>query len=130
MATGASSTTFSTVASYVSGATTATIVTSDGIVAGGIYKFRFYATNAKGDSDPSDEITVAATDLPDASAMTLTKITASSTQTTITISWSDLVDGTSPGGSVLGYILTAKDYSTGTCREAFNGQTSGAPDQT
>lgn len=126
MATGASSTALTDNADYTSGATTATITT--GLVDGGIYKFRIYATNAKGNSEYSDEITVAASGLPDASGMTLTKIDSSSTETTITVSWSDLTDGTSPGGEVLGYILTATEYSSSTTWTVFNGQDSGVPD--
>lgn len=125
---GVSGTVWTSVASYTSGATTATVVSSDGIVDGGIYKFRFFATNDQDDSIYSDEVVVSSSNLPDASGVTITKDSTTGSKTSITVVWSDLTDGTAPGGTVLGYILTAKDLATGESWEAFNGQDAGMPD--
>lgn len=125
VATGLGSSSWSDVTDYTSGNTAVTV--SDTFVdAGEIHKFRFYATNAKGNSDYSDELVVAATPLPDANAMTLAK--ASGTETSITISWSDLSDGTAPGGTGLGYILSMTNLDTSATTEVFNGVEAGLPD--
>ena len=60
---GIPNTAFSTVASYVSGSISHTLTDiTDGLVSGKIYTFRWYAVNAFGTGEISDEISIAVTD--------------------------------------------------------------------
>ena len=85
-----------------------------------VYTFRWYAVNAFGSGELSNEVTIALTAFPSASSQIL-KVMSLSTKTSISLSWSPVTQGASPGGDILGYILEAKDSLNGTVWTPFNG---------
>jgi len=126
---GSTGASFTTVASYVSGTTTPTLsVPADLPTAGTVYGFRFYAVNAKGQSEYSPILYAAVSDPPVASA-SITKDDSMSSSTSIYVTWAQVADGPSPGGEIKGYVLTVKDCQNGTEWEAFNGVSLGLTSQ-
>lgn len=57
----------------------------------------------------------------------LSKISESSSTTSINVEWSAVTPGTSPGGDVLGYQLRVEDINNGTTWIAFDGYEFGQP---
>lgn len=90
---------------------------------------RWFAVNAKGEGFRSDEIRVALVDQP-AAPSSLTKISILSSQTAITVEWSAVTPGVSPGGDILGYILFVTDPNTSVTTTVFDGFSLGLPAQT
>ena len=120
MNTGTPGSAFSTVGSYTSGSLTHTLTdTTDGLVDGKVYTFRIYASNSVGNSEYSDELSVAVTDV--LAASTISKSMSQSSSNSIYVTWSAVTPGVSPGGDITGYILTVKDCNNGTEWVAFNG---------
>ena len=96
---------FTQVSTYPSGSLSHTVsIANDGLVAGKIYTFRWYAVNAFGSGEYSNELTVALSAYPVATAQ-IRKVMAISSKTSISLSWDPVTPGASPGGDILGYVL-------------------------
>lgn len=80
------------------------------------YRFRFYATNDYGDSDPSAELIVSVAPLPSKPAQ-VTKNQVYSTTTAIMVEWTELAD-TEPA---TGYRLYMTTEATGERELVYDG---------
>jgi hypothetical protein len=69
---------------------------------------------------------VAVSDPPAASAL-ISQDLALSTETSINVYWTTVTSGTSPGGTITGYVLTIQECSNGTTWVVFNGTELGMP---
>lgn len=85
---------------------------ADSLVAGTVYYFRWHAINAIGTSDASETLAVAASDPPAQPSAPTINYTYS-TKTMAYIQWSEVADGTSPGGLISGYELYIDDGQGG-----------------
>lgn len=99
----------------------------DNLVEGHIYTVRWFVLNSKGQSLPSDEIKVALVDTLQAPSK-ITKVDSS--LTSVSLQWTSVVAGVSPGGEILGYLLDVKNPATSESWTAFDGASQGLPDQT
>jgi len=88
--------------------------------------FRWFAVNAKGEGIRSDQIRVALVNAPLAPT-SIEKVTELSSQTAITVKWSAVMPGLSPGGDILGYILMVTDPNTAVTTTVFDGYVLGLP---
>ncbi len=104
-------------------------VADDDLIPGLIYTFRWYAINAFGSGQLSNEITVALAAFPVATTA-ITKNMATSSNTSISVSWNPVTSGASPGGDILGYALQVVDSLNGSSWTAFNGTPLGIRTQT
>lgn len=121
---------FVPVTTYVSGSLSHTVsISNDNLVAGRFYIFRWYAVNAFGSGERSNELTVAFSAYPLATPA-INKIMSLSSKTSISLTWNPVAAGAAPGGDILCYILVAKDILNGTVWTPFNGVALGARDQT
>jgi len=116
---------FTEVTSYTDNFATHTINT--GLTEGRIYSFRWRAVNAVGDGTNSEEVQIAIADGL-VSPAAIRKNYALSSTTSISVEWDAVAGGVSPGGDVLGYVLTVEDVGNGTSWTAFNGSALGEPD--
>ncbi len=124
---GVAGTTFTALSSYVSGTlshTVSTLTPADGLVAGKIYTFRWYAVNAFGSGEFSNELTVALAAKPAATAQ-IRKVMTLSSKSSISVEWDAVAGGTTPGGDILGYVLQVKDTLNGSVWTAFDGPSLG-----
>jgi len=92
----------------------------DGLVEGKIYTLRWYAVNSKGPSARSDEIRVALADRLSAPLL-IQKVSELSSASSITVRWSSVNPGLSPGGEILGYRLQVNNPETAESWIAFDG---------
>lgn len=116
------STTFAPVTNYNTNLMSYTLTTAtDGLVAGTIYVFRFYATNARGNSPYSNEVQFVCEALPNPPA-NLYKVDSKSTSNSIYVQWDQVADTTTP---VTGYRLYMDTGNTGNYFLVFDG--SGLP---
>lgn len=112
---------FVSVTTYQSGDLSHTVtILNDALVGGKIYTFRWYAVNLFGTGERSNEVTVALAPYPLATT-SITKNMALSSKTSLSLTWSPVTAGATPGGNILGYILKAKDILNGTVWTAFDG---------
>ena len=94
------------VESYDGSALTHTVTAADDLlVASTIYKFRYLAVNAYGESDLSDEVNAGVSSFP-AKPNTVRKVAAESSETSITLEWDASADTELP---VLGYLISVND---------------------
>lgn len=96
-------------------------IADDGLEAGKFYIFRWYAVNAFGSGELSNELTVALAAYPLASTQ-IRKVMSLSSITSISVEWNPVAPGASPAGDILGYRLTVKDTLNGTVWTAFDGK--------
>lgn len=114
---------FIPVTTYVSGDSQHTLTVTDDALSGDCY-IRWYATNSKAASHPSDQLFVLLAD-PPLAPETITKIQAKSDRTSISIEWT-----ASPSvQEILGYVVTIEDIANGNSWPAFNGFELGLYDQ-
>ena len=85
---------------------TATVL-DDGLVPGTVYKFRYLAVNAYGESDMSDEVNAGVASFP-AKPNAVRKVAAESGEASITLEWDTSADTELP---VLGYLVSMNDGS-------------------
>jgi hypothetical protein len=117
---------FTEFTSYTGAASHTLTVTDDGLIEGKIYTLRWFAVNAKGEGIRSDEILIALVDQPSAPTL-IEKIGSLSSQTAITVQWSSVTPGLTPGGDILGYILYVNDPNTSITTTVFDGSILGLP---
>lgn len=77
----------------------------DSLIAGTIYKFKYRAVNAYGDSAWSEELNAGVSSLPD-KATQLRRVLSESTETSVTLEWDTVSDTELP---VIGYTLRMND---------------------
>jgi hypothetical protein len=112
------SNTYSPVTTYTDNSMSHTLTTvADGLVAGKIYYFRFYAANSRGNSPYSNEMSVVCEYLPDPPS-NLYKDDSMSTLTSIFMRWSQVPDTNTP---VQGYRLYMDTGNTGDYSVVFDG---------
>jgi hypothetical protein len=112
VAAGLASDSYSEVASYNGEASITLDQVADGLVYGTIYKFRYYAVNEEGSGPTSPVLNVAMNAVP-AAPSTPVRSEASSSETSIALSWNDVSeDPVLDGNRITGYRLyAAKDQS-------------------
>jgi len=116
---GGTSTTYTLVSTYDGSSSQHTMsVGADSLVAGQIYKFKYKAVNAFGDSDFSDECDGGVSSFP-ATPTAPTKVAADSGETYITLAWTTSADTELP---VIGYILNMDDGYGGDFSVIYNGK--------
>jgi hypothetical protein len=114
---------FIPVTTYVSGDSQHTLTVADDALTGDCY-IRWYATNQKGASLPSDQLFVLLAD-PPLAPETIMKVQSKSDKTSISIEWT-----ASPSAQeILGYVVTIEDIAKGNSWQAFNGYELGLYDQ-
>ena len=84
--------------------------------------------NDLGAGDWSDELRVAAATQLSAPLL-ISKEQSSSNQQQMTLTWTGVTAGTTPGGDILGYVLKVKDCMNGTEWTAFDGVDIATPTQ-
>lgn len=105
------------------------LTVADGIVEGRIYSVRWFATNLNGQGIRSEEVIISLMDRPQA-PINVWKVVELSSQTAITVAWTPVPSGISPGGDILGYKLFILNSITGEQWIAFDGVSLGLADQT
>lgn len=97
------------VASYSTNTMTHTLGTvADSLTSGKIYRFKFRAINAEGNSDDSEIARFGFADAPSAPTG-LARMNSYTTSTQIGVSWSAATATQSPGGDIDGYLLYMYD---------------------
>ena len=105
---GGTSTDYILVGSYDGSALTHTVTAAeDGLVPSTVYKFRYQAVNAYGESDMSDEVNAGVSSFP-AKPNAVRKVAVESSETSITLEWDASADTELP---VLGYLVSMNDGS-------------------
>jgi hypothetical protein len=103
---GGSSFDFAKIMTYDGFATTHTVTVDDDLlVSGTIYKFKYRAVNAYGDSSWSEELDAGVSSLP-AKGAQVRRVLYESTETQITLEWDTVADTELP---VIGYTLRIND---------------------
>lgn len=103
---GAASTDWTKILTYDGFAATHTLtVADDALAAGTIYKLKYRAVNAYGDSEWSEELDAGVSSLP-AKATQVRRILSESTETKITLEWDTVANTELP---VIGYTLRIND---------------------
>lgn len=102
---------YTTVVGY-NGQQTYNLTVVDGVIEGRIYSVRWFATNLNGQGVRSEEVIVSLMDRPLAPT-NIWKVVSLSSQTAITIAWTPVPQGVSPGGDILGYKLFIQNSYTG-----------------
>ena len=100
---GAGGNAYTAVASYSTGLAQHTLNdVTDSITAGAIYRLKFSATNSIGESELSDALYASMVAEPVAPT-SLVKVDATSSETSITLSWDPVADSAGTGGVISGY---------------------------
>lgn len=115
--TGSTSTVYNQITAYDGSSLSYTVLGTDGITGGTIYKFKYLAVNSYGVSDFSDELDAGVSSFP-AQPSAPTKDSATSTNSSITLVWTTSADTELP---VLGYKLNMDDGYNGAFTTIYNG---------